>query len=163
MAMRVFELEEVVPVAGVPGELRRATETDRALMVEWLTAFNVEGFGEPRAEDAKRAADARLTIRTSGMYFWEDGGPRSMAGFAGPTPNGIRVGPVYTPPEFRGRGYASACVAALSRLLLDRGYKRCFLFTDLANPTSNKTYQNIGYRPVGDVDEYRFDGGADAR
>ena len=49
-----------------------------------------------------------------------------------------------------------ATVAALSQLLLDSGRKFCFLFTDLSNPTSNHIYQAIGYRPVCDVDEYRF-------
>ncbi|MGH2521912.1 MAG: GNAT family N-acetyltransferase [Anaerolineales bacterium] len=94
---------------------------------------------------------------TRGIYFWEDPHPVSMAGYGGPTPNGIRVGPVYTPPEQRRKGYASACVAALSQLMLDRGRKYCFLFTDLANPTSNHIYQQIGYEPVCDVDEYKFD------
>jgi predicted GNAT family acetyltransferase len=79
-----------------------------------------------------------------------------MAGYAGPTPNGIRVGPVYTPPHLRGRGYASACVAALSQELLDTGHKFCFLFTDLLNATSNHIYQVIGYQPIVDVDMYQF-------
>ncbi|HJW22008.1 MAG TPA: GNAT family N-acetyltransferase, partial [Candidatus Limnocylindrales bacterium] len=75
----------------------------------------------------------------------------------GLTPNGIRVGPVYTPPELRGRGYASNLVAGVSQLQLDAGRTFVFLFTDLANPTANKIYQEIGYEPVNDVDEYEFD------
>jgi len=63
---------------------------------------------------------------------------------------------VYTPPEFRGRGYASALVAALSQAMLDAGYHFCTLFTDLANPTSNHIYQAIGYQPVCDTDEYDY-------
>jgi uncharacterized protein len=63
---------------------------------------------------------------------------------------------VYTPPELRGRGYASACVAALTQQLLDSGRRFVFLFTDLANPTSNSIYQTVGYRPVSDVDQYQF-------
>jgi predicted GNAT family acetyltransferase len=79
-----------------------------------------------------------------------------MAGYAGPTPHGIRIGPVYTPPGQRGRGYASACVARLSQDMLDAGRTYCFLYTDLTNPTSNHIYQQIGYEPVCDVAEYRF-------
>ena len=71
-----------------------------------------------------------------------------MSGFGGPTPSGIRIGPVYTPPELRRRGYASALVAALTASLLESGRRLCFLFTDLANPTSNSIYQQVGYRPV---------------
>ena len=82
--------------------------------------------------------------------------PPRPATWTGPTPNGVRVTLVYTPPAVRGHGYASSCVAALSALLLASGRKYCFLFTDLANPTSNSIYTKIGYRPVCDVDEYRF-------
>jgi hypothetical protein len=81
----------------------------------------------------------------------------SVVGAGGETPNGIRIGPVYTPPEVRNRGYASALTAAASADQLARGRRFCFLFTDLANPTSNKIYQAIGYEPVCDMDQYRFD------
>ena len=70
--------------------------------------------------------------------------------------SGIRIGPVYTPPALRGRGYASACVARLSQDKLDEGRTFCFLYTDLSNPTSNHIYQEIGYEPVCDVADYRF-------
>jgi hypothetical protein len=79
-----------------------------------------------------------------------------MAASARPTKNAIAVNTVYTPPENRGNGYASGCVAQLSQRLLDSGYKSCVLFTDLANPTSNKIYQNIGYKPVADFTAYEF-------
>ncbi|MDP8927425.1 MAG: GNAT family N-acetyltransferase, partial [Actinomycetota bacterium] len=75
----------------------------------------------------------------------------------GPTPNGIRVGPVYTPPDLRNRGYASALVASLTQRELDAGRSFCFLYTDLANSTSNKIYQRIGYEPVTDISVYLFD------
>ena len=82
----------------------------------------------------------------------------AMAGFGGPTPTGIRIGPVYTPPESRRRGYGTACTAALSRMLmLERGHRNCFLYTDLANPTSNGIYVAIGYQPVCDMLEVRFE------
>ena len=77
-------------------------------------------------------------------------------GFGGPTPNGIRIGPVYTPPELRGRGYASALTAQVSQLQLDRGRRFCFLYTDLANPTSNAIYMRIGYERVCDSRELAF-------
>jgi hypothetical protein len=73
-----------------------------------------------------------------------------------PTRSGISVSGVYTPPEHRKHGYASACVAALSQQLLDQGYKFCSLFTDLANPTSNKIYNRIGYQPVSDFDKFKL-------
>jgi predicted GNAT family acetyltransferase len=80
-----------------------------------------------------------------------------MAAEGGRTPNGSRVGWVFTPPESRGRGYASACVATLSEHLLAAGRRFCFLYTDLANETSNALYQRIGYERIGEAVDYRFD------
>jgi predicted GNAT family acetyltransferase len=156
LAERIYQLSQVKPPQGVPGRARRATGGDRALLAEWLTAFEQEAFGTVSTDGATHA-DRFLTSRLRGMYLWDHNGRSvSMAGFGGPTPNGIRIGPVYTPPALRGQGYASACVAQLSQDMLDAGRKYCFLFTDLANPTSNHIYQAIGYEPVVDVDEYRF-------
>ena len=80
-----------------------------------------------------------------------------MANYTESTPNGIGINLVYTPPEFRRHGYASACVAALSQYLLNQEHRYCFLFTDLTNPTSNRIYQTLGYQPVGDLRNYWFD------
>jgi predicted GNAT family acetyltransferase len=96
-------------------------------------------------------------IATYVLFVWDHAGPVSMASATGLTPNGIRVNGVYTPPEHRGRGYATACVAALSARLLADGRRFCFLFTDAANPTSNAIYRRIGYVPVAEVQEYRFE------
>ena len=118
--------------------------------------------GGPGRDRAEAMVDHRLVSPTGGILLWEDGGePVSLAGWGGPTPNGIRVGPVYTPPELRGRGYATALTAELSQRLLDGrllegGRRFCFLYTDLANPTSNAIYERIGYRRVGESAEYRF-------
>jgi hypothetical protein len=159
MAERIYQLTRVKPPAGVPGRMRRAAEGDRPLLHDWLTAFNLEAFGESDPEVVGRAMDNMLTLppEMTGTYLWEDPGPVSLTRYSGPTPHGMRIGPVYTPLELRGRGYASACVAATSQWLLDQGRRFCFLFTDLSNPTSNKIYQNVGYEAVCDADEYRFE------
>jgi predicted GNAT family acetyltransferase len=86
------------------------------------------------------------------MIVWEnpDGelvglasGNRMVAGM-------VRIGPVYTPPEHRGRGIGAAVTGALSQAALDAGAQDVLLFTDLANPTSNGIYQRLGYVPVED-------------
>jgi len=157
MPQRIYQLEAVKPVSGVPGNLRRATSADRELLMEWFTALVKEAQREnPSAQEARIRIDAFLDVGTNGVHLWEDEKPVSMAGYTGPTPNGIRINLVYTPPEYRGRGYARACVASLSQLLLDEGRRYCFLFTDLSNPTSNRIYQAIGYEAVSDQDEYKF-------
>jgi predicted GNAT family acetyltransferase len=156
-AERVHRLESVIPVEGVPGRLRRATEADRELITKWFVAFGVEALGENiDPEAATQSVDAYLATDGMGLYLWENEEPVSIAGRSRPSPNGATVNYVYTPPEHRNKGYASVCVATLSQLLLDEGYRYCFLFTDLANPTSNRIYNAIGYEPVCDVDEYEF-------
>ena len=82
----------------------------------------------------------------------------SLTGHAGRTPSGSRIGPVYTPPEHRGRGYATALVHAQTSWLLADAVDVCFLYTDLANPTSNAVYRRIGYRKVGEATEFAFAG-----
>lgn len=155
----VYALERVEPVSGVQGGMRAVTPADRPLLREWWRAFTEEALAEgpPEPERMERALDHRLGGKGAGFVLWEDGGPVSLAGFGGSTPNGIRIGPVYTPPELRGRGYASALVAALSEELLAGGRRFCFLYTDLANPTSNRIYERIGYRRVCDSAEIRFE------
>jgi uncharacterized protein len=153
----VHRLERVIPVEDVPGRLRQATEADWELLLEWFVAFGVEALEEDiDPQVAARSVDAYLTTEGMSLYLWEDEEPVSMAGRSRPTPNGTTVNYVYTPPEHRRQGYASACVAALSQLLLDEGYRYCYLFTDLANPTSNRIYEAIGYEPICDLDEYEF-------
>ena len=94
---------------------------------------------------------------SAAFWLWEDTDvPVSASGYGGKTLNGIRIGPVYTPPQHRGRGYATSLVAAQSQWLLDSGYRFCFLYTDLANPTSNAVYQRIGYRQVAESAQDAF-------
>jgi len=121
------------------------------LLLEWMVAFGEEVLEEndPGRAEARDAVEYRLGAEEGGFELWEDGGEVvSLSGWGGPTPNGIRIGPVYTPPERRGRGYATALVAELSQALLDRGRRFCFLYTDLANPTSNAIYERIGYGKI---------------
>ena len=154
---RAYQLDTVIPPTGVSGSMRRATEADRDLLIRWLDAFNREAIPDGVHEDPTGYIDAALSSPARDLFLWEDGGaPVTLVGHSGNTPHGARVGPVYTPPALRRRGYASACTAAASQALLDAGRRFCFLFTNLANPTSNHIYQTIGYRPICDVDEYRF-------
>ncbi|MCB9458225.1 MAG: GNAT family N-acetyltransferase [Anaerolineaceae bacterium] len=160
MDQRIYELTEVKPARPVPGAMRPATQADKLLIAAWYAAFYEEAMDEPKTiADVMPTVDIRLSKPTSMLYVWEvDGQVVSMCGVSGPTENGIRVNAVYTPPEQRGKGYASANVAAVSQLMLDSGRRYCFLFTDLANPTSNSIYQKIGYHPVTDMSMIAFAG-----
>lgn len=154
----IYKVESVRVPEGIPGRMRDATADDRPLLLEWFAAFTQEALGEEAADgDVEENVDRRLEGRAGGLVVWEDDGPVSFAGFGGATPNGIRIGPVYTPPELRRRGYASALTAALSARLIDEGRTYCFLYTNLANPTANRIYQDIGYELVCESAEYAFE------
>jgi RimJ/RimL family protein N-acetyltransferase len=150
---RMYRLDAVAMPAPPGGRLRLAERADRDLLVAWYREFEVE-VGLPQSDDAPaeiewRTADGRI-------FVWDDGGSVSFASASRPEGGVVRIGPVYTPPNRRGRGYASAMVAAMSQRALDAGAACCMLYTDLANPTSNRIYMNVGYRPVGDVSAYGF-------
>lgn len=151
--MRIHQLTAVQPVATASGHLRPATEDDRPLLLEWFKAF-VEEAIESLGNDIERMVDRSL--KTQSVYLWENSRIVSFACGSQFLPSAARIGPVYTPPEYRRQGYATATVAALSQRLLERGCHSCFLFADLANPTSNRIYQAIGYQPVCDWHDYSF-------
>jgi hypothetical protein len=151
MDERIYALERVVPPRHVGGAMRDARPGDRDLIWNWLDAFAREAMParEPSLMQRSLAEWERGDRR---FWLWEDrGAPVSLVGGGSPTPRGVRIGPVYTPPTFRGHGYASSLTATVSQQLLDEGRQFCFLYTDLANPTSNRIYQAIGYRPVADA------------
>jgi predicted GNAT family acetyltransferase len=150
-------LTHVIAPRPGPGSLRIATPDDTTLVVGWAKAFQEEAL-HTSPSDEEALAWTRTRIGNGEVYLWvlPDGAIVSLVGTTRPVSHVISIAPVYTPPELRGHGYASRSVAALSQHLLDRGWQRCSLFTDLSNPTSNSIYQQVGYRPVRDFHEYDF-------
>ncbi len=156
IAERIFRLSVVRHPPAISGRLRLAGPDDREVVIAWIESFMREALPPDNPPLDHAMVDRRIAL--GGIYLWDDEGPVSLASAHSRTPHGIRIGPVYTPPELRGRGYASACVAGTSQVQLDAGRRFVFLFTDLANPTSNHIYQEIGFEPVRDVDAWRFAG-----
>jgi RimJ/RimL family protein N-acetyltransferase len=147
--MRLHQLGTLIPPDPAPeGRPRVAVRPDRDLLVEWFDAFAVE-VDDAAAQDHAAAVDERLGY--GGITVWEaDGAPVSIAGVTRAVHGMVRVGPVYTPPALRGRGYAGGATAAVSQAALDAGAAQVVLYTDLANPTSNALYERLGYCPVED-------------
>ena len=138
--------------------MRSATQGDLDVCLAWFAAFEHDaavqagrtgGHGPLEPQDA---ASMTVRIEQGRVHLWEDtdGQVVHLTAANAPAHGVARVGPVYTPPEQRRHGYASAAVAAVSRMLLDDGVRVC-LFTDLANPTSNRIYAALGFRPVVDM------------
>jgi len=153
MKMGLYAAESVrSPEPPVPGGMREAGAADGLLLRDWLHRFTDEArIGPPDVDE-----EVEALVAGGGAFLWEDDGVVSMAAAKGATPNGIRIGYVYTPPMHRQRGYASALVSQLTRHLLDQGRAFCVLYTDLDNPTSNELYQRIGYERVATAGDIHF-------
>lgn len=152
---RLFRLDRLIwPDPAPEGTSRRAGQKDRDLLTEWFYAFASETRDVPGQEHAA-AVDDRLSY--GGITIWEAGGvPVSFAAANRLVAGTVRIGPVYTPPDRRGHGYAAGATAAVTQAALDAGAADVLLFTDLANPTSNALYPRLGYRPIGDRLELSF-------
>ncbi len=137
------------------GHLRPAERVERELLGAWERDFQLEANATPGAAiEAQAIVDRRIARRA--QFVWDDGGPVSTLGLNIPIAATVRIGPVFTPREHRGRGYASAAVARACSQTLSQGARCCMLFTDLENPTSNKIYAAVGFRRHCDWEEVEF-------
>jgi predicted GNAT family acetyltransferase len=151
--LRQHALVAVNEVPAASGAPRTATEADTDWLIERQYAFLAE-VGLPDPPGRVREILPRRVLRGE-FWIWDDGGAVAYAGYNDAAPDFARVAPVYTLPECRGRGYATALVAQMSIALLARGKRRLFLTTDIANPTSNAIYARIGFRA--ENDDWHFD------
>ncbi|MEV6315435.1 GNAT family N-acetyltransferase [Streptomyces sp. NPDC051776] len=160
MSTRLYRLGELTPPEPVPpGAARPARRADRDLLIDWYEAFGRDTGA--RMSNNASAVDDRLSYR--GLTLWEtDRTPVSLAGVTRTVAGMVRVGPVYTPPAHRRRGYAGAVTAAVSRAARDAGAAEVLLFADLADSATNALYQRIGYRAVEDHVQFVFDSGGPA-
>ena len=153
MGQRIYEVDAVEEPTGVKGHFRKAVIGDRERLTDWVCRFYADTTSV-RESEAEELVDERLSAEQ--LYLWDNAGAVSIAGRTVPVEGVVRVQLVYTPPENRSKGYASACVASLSKQIRDEGY-RCILYTDLGNPISNAVYRRIGYNVVVEGIRYRFE------
>ncbi|MFD1737219.1 GNAT family N-acetyltransferase [Bacillus salitolerans] len=151
----IYQLDRVNHIELSDGEMRKAVIQDVDLITDWIYDFS---FITPDPLSKEQAYIlASDSIHSETIFLWVDNDKIvSMAKKARPTKNGIVVNLVYTPREYRNRGYASSLVATLSQQLLDEGYKFCSLYTDASNPTSNHIYTEIGYKEIAESIVYSF-------
>lgn len=153
MRQRIHQLDALIePARPAPGRLRAPDASERGLIIGWLAAFERES----RVTGPAPMVLADILMSGGDAWLWDDDGSVAITATPGFTPNGARVGYVYTPPDRRGRGYATTAVAALSRQLLAGRRRYCMLYTNVANPISNGIYARLGYRPVVDVVDVDF-------
>jgi GNAT superfamily N-acetyltransferase len=135
----------IMPATPAPGTLRLAGESDFGLVREWAMNF---------AREIRTAVDVvayfERRLESNSLYLWDNGEPRTIVAVSGVTPNSIRISGVFTAPDCRRKGYAAAAVAAVSQMMLDAGNRYCVLFTETSDPSANRLYRSIGYRPLFD-------------
>ena len=153
MGQRIYEVDKVEEPTGVKGHLRKAILGDRERLIDWVRRFYADTTSVQESE-AECLVDRRLPAGQ--LWLWDNAGVVSIASRTVPVEGVVRVQLVYTPPEHRSKGYASACVASLSKQIRDEGH-RCILYTDLGNPISNAIYRRIGYSVVAEGIHYRFE------
>jgi hypothetical protein len=146
----IYALTAVTPVRATEGKMRPAALSEHAVIADWMRAFAKETLPKTEHMDGtaaeKRAAEM---IADGRAYVWDvKGQPVSLA-TSGGTAAAARIGSVFTPEKFRGQGYASAIVAALSQKKLHDGAKLCCLYADARNTVSNSIYRKIGYEFTG--------------
>lgn len=159
MSQRIYELTAVSPDVRKVGIVRLLDEKDIHFFPYWVEAFNAAGnYGRTEMSIPQRADPYLYHIASKKLYILEvNGTPVSMAGYTREMQTAVGVAYVYTPPYERGKGYATSIVAQISQQALDKGFTRCVLYTDLANPTSNSIYQKIGYVPICDSLQIKFE------
>jgi len=152
--LRNHKLMRVETVPRPSGAARRATADD----IDWVGAAQHDFIMEVQLPDdaARLRSLIPRRIEQGQIWIWDDAGAVAFAGWTDAPPDAARIAPVYTPPQVRGHGYATALVAELSQALLDQGRAKLFLITDLANPVSNSIYAKIGYRPQSDIFHFDF-------
>jgi RimJ/RimL family protein N-acetyltransferase len=159
MAMHVLDAV-TDPPRPAAGELRQSAPGDLDSLIDWWRDFEIESGVYATADSAASATRSRHG--DGGLFVWSDGEPVSLVAINRTVGGIARVGPVYTPPAFRRRGYAGSAVAEVSRLALAGDAGRCMLYTDLSNPTSNKIYAEVGYRRISDWEEIEFERSGEA-
>ena len=149
-------MDSVTMPPSVTGRMEIATEEHLDTVIAWMEAFRTEAGLHDAGDAAEHAA--RAVSRGLFYFWWVDDEPVAMAGYSGPIGRLVSVGPVYTDPEHRRRGYGSNLVAHLSRRFVERGDLRCGLGADRDNPYSQELYTKMGYVQVAEMEEIRFIG-----
>ena len=147
MDQRIYQLNEVKKKPSNLGNFRWITKNDQSTIQQWVYDFAASINQPLEMEQASKRVEE--LIQGGKLAGWEvDHQLVSMANASRPTKNNITINFVYTPKEFRNKGYATNCVAELSERLLESDFSSTSLYTDITNPTSNKIYMEIGYQPM---------------
>lgn len=162
IAQQVYRLNQTPDYSvEVSGRLSLPQPADIPLLAQWYAAFIDEASPDKDSEAAKiqrYTAEVGRLIAAKALFVWRDQGHLvAMIGLLRQTRRGVALSLAYTPPEFRGQGYGSACLAALSAEQLKAGKAFCCLYADTDNPTTNKISRQLGYEFIAESRQYAFE------
>ncbi len=151
----LMEIRQVNEIKPALGQQRLAVSAEAKLAADWMLRFQMEAkMSELDYEVALSKANKMIEVEKLYFYENEEGTVVSMAAVCKKLLHGMMITYIYTPEEYRGKGYAAANIYCLSKLLLGRGYDFCALLSDIKNPLSNRAYEKVGYQTLEDVYEY---------
>lgn len=155
----IMQLDEPADIPLVPGICRMAREEELPLVYAFVQGFHRDINGTEMVKDLSELYAQRIAEGKVFLFETPDGRVVSTARVARQLKRGVCLSGVYTPPEERGKGYATANVLALSKRLLAEGNRFVALFVERKNPISNHVYQKLGYRVIADSWQYQLLGG----
>ena len=151
-SLYAMQLDKVIEPPKISGFCRPLEEKDLHFAPFWKAECLKECNQKPLSLRLLYHAYSQ-DINENKRYLWEDAIPVSQANIADETENSVAISDVYTPPFYRKKGYATALVAELSRIILERGKRFCVLFADSNNATSCEIYRKVGYYDLCVIDE----------
>lgn len=157
LGMDIMEIRQVNEIKPAEGTQRLALPEEAKLAAQWMIEFQMEKLTSEMDYEAALSRSEKL-IKEGKIFFYEDNEKQivTMAAAARKLVRGTAITYVYTPEEFRGKGYAAANIYYLSKELLEQGNEYCTLFIDKKNPLSNRAYEKVGYQVIGENYEYNL-------
>jgi GNAT superfamily N-acetyltransferase len=150
-ALLALDLAVLPTPRGMPDVVcRPPLDEERDLLRTWRVAYDVEALGVTITPEAQRRSADFLDAQIAAGHAWvalHEGVPVSLSALNASLPDLVQLGGIYTPPECRGRGYARAAARAALEAARERGASRAVLFT--GNPNAQRTYEAVGFTPVG--------------
>lgn len=153
----LHELININEIKLAEGSFEKAEKQDLEIISELEYQFIKESDIVRGRTRNDMLSTTKELIKSNSVFKWiANGNIVSVSIITRRTKSTGIIGLVYTPPEFRGKGYATGCVLKLSEQILKSGYKSCGLYTDVSNPVSNSIYRKIGYKKISEFNDIRF-------
>ncbi len=153
----IMEIREINEINPVEGRHRLAEPEEVKLITEWMINYQLEArTSEINYETALESATK--LIEGDKFYIYEDMQQNivTMAAASRKLVHGIGLNYIYTPEEYRSKGYAAANLYYMSKELLEQGNEFCTLFVDKNNPLTSRAYEKVGYYILEDLYEYQL-------